>query len=34
VRGARGLCFIDEISRNGWLDSIVPRDLVDVFWQY
>jgi len=32
VRGARGLCFIDEISRNGWLDSMILRDLWEYLW--
>ena len=27
-----GLCFWVEISRNGWLDSMITRDLGNVLW--
>jgi hypothetical protein len=31
ARGCRVSCFWVEISRNVWLDSMIPRDFVDVY---
>ena len=32
ARDARFRIFATEISRNGWLDSMITRDLGNVLW--